>query len=76
MCDGLRASRLTHGSRLERAALRLELLDPARVLRRGYALLVDRSDRVLTRAAQFQPGLQVTANLSDGQVDLTVPAVR
>ena len=57
---------------LERAALRLNLLDPHLVLERGYAWLSDATGQAITRAAQTHPGQAVTATLMDGTVDLTV----
>ena len=59
--------------RLERAELRLQLLDPSLVLQRGYAWLEDGEGRALTSAAQLQPGQRVRATLSDGKVELAVP---
>jgi exodeoxyribonuclease VII large subunit len=68
-------SRLDKGARaLERAATRLELLDPTLVLRRGYALLRDEQGLPVTSAARTHPGQQVTATLADGEVALTVRA--
>ncbi|MDI3380761.1 exodeoxyribonuclease VII large subunit [Xenophilus aerolatus] len=61
--------------RLARAALRLDLLDPALVLQRGYAWLADVHGVPVTRAAQLQPGQPVRAELSDGEAFLTVDAV-
>ena len=58
--------------RLARAALRLDALDPRRVLERGYAWLADTRGRPLTRAAEAEPGQALTATLADGKVDLTV----
>jgi exodeoxyribonuclease VII large subunit len=58
--------------RLERAALRLSSVDPHRVLERGYAWLSDEKGQALTHADQFQPGQNVQATLSDGQVPLVV----
>ena len=58
--------------RLERAALRLQLLDPALVLQRGYAWLTDAQGRALTRAADTTPGATVRATLADGTLDLQV----
>lgn len=54
------------------AGLRLELLDPSLVLRRGYAWLSDASGHAVTRAAQLQAGESVRATLADGAVDLVV----
>jgi exodeoxyribonuclease VII large subunit len=59
---------------LERARLRLELLDPRLVLKRGYALLTDSSGSAVTRAAQTHPGQDLVATLTDGEVALTVAA--
>ena len=58
--------------RLERAALKLKLLDPRLVLQRGYALITDEAGQALTSASQFEPGQPVRAALSDGAVDLRV----
>jgi exodeoxyribonuclease VII large subunit len=58
--------------RLSRLASRLRLLDPALVLRRGYAWLTDASGRAITSVAQASPGDAVTAQLADGAVDLAV----
>ncbi len=64
------------GQRLHRAQLRLELLDPRLVLRRGYAWLSDDEGHAITSAAQAQPGKAVRATLADGEVDLTVSQPR
>ena len=58
--------------RLERAALRLELLDPRLVLQRGYALLTDAQGQPVTRTAQVRLGDAVHAQLAEGELDLTV----
>ncbi|MBS0291813.1 MAG: exodeoxyribonuclease VII large subunit [Proteobacteria bacterium] len=58
--------------RLERAALRLDLLSPQRVLERGYALLTDSEDRPVMRPSQVRPGEAVHARLAEGELDLTV----
>lgn len=58
--------------RTARAGLRLELLDPSLVLRRGYAWLSDTSGHAVTRAAQLQPGDRLRATLADGAVDVQV----
>jgi len=58
--------------RLERAGLRLQLLDPSLVLRRGYAWLSDEDGRTITRVGQTHAGQAVQATLADGKVDLTV----
>ncbi len=58
--------------RLERAALRLELLDPTLVLQRGYAWLSDEHGQTISRVGQTHAGQAVRATLADGKVDLTV----
>ena len=58
--------------RLDRAELRLGLLDPTLVLQRGYAWLADAQGRAITSAAQTHAGQPVRATLADGAVDLTV----
>ena len=58
--------------RLERAALRLELLDPRLVLQRGYALLTDANGSAVTSVQQAPLGAQLHATLADGEVDVTV----
>jgi exodeoxyribonuclease VII large subunit len=63
--DGLR-------ERVDRAALRLELLDPRLVLQRGYALLADADGRSVTSVQQARPGDALKATLTDGVVDVTV----
>ena len=58
--------------RLERAALRLGLLDPSLVLARGYAWLSDDQGQTLSYCQQLKTGQNVRATLVDGTVDLTV----
>lgn len=59
---------------LDRARLRLELLDPRLVLQRGYALLTDMQGQAVTSAGQARPGDALQARLADGVVDMTVAA--
>lgn len=61
--------------RLERAALRLGLLDPHLVLQRGYAWLTDEQGHAITRVRQTQAGQALSATLADGTVDLRVTRV-
>lgn len=58
--------------RLERAALRLGLLDPTLILQRGYAWLTSQGGETITSVRQTRPGQAVRAILADGEVDLTV----
>lgn len=58
--------------RLDRAALRLGLLDPTLVLQRGFAWIADEQGRTISRTGQTFAGQALQATLSDGKVDLTV----
>jgi exodeoxyribonuclease VII large subunit len=58
--------------RLDKSQWLLRSLDPALVLKRGYAWLQDDKAVALSSVSEFQPGLHVTAHLADGQVSLTV----
>lgn len=61
---------------LERIALRLQLLDPALVLQRGYAWLTDANGHAVASVRKLAPGDPVRARLADGQVGLTVDGDR
>ena len=63
---------LRQDDRLQRAALRLGLLDPRLVLQRGYAWLSTSQGDTLSSVTQVVPGQAVRATLSDGAVDLRV----
>lgn len=56
-------------SRLDRAGATLEALSPLRVLGRGYALARDADGHVLSRTAQFRPGMPFRLTVQDGDVD-------
>ncbi|NDP40596.1 MAG: exodeoxyribonuclease VII large subunit [Rhodoferax sp.] len=58
--------------RLQRAALRLGLLDPHLVLQRGYAWLTTPDGVGISSVQQTWPGQALRATLADGAVDLTV----
>lgn len=61
---------------LDRAQLRLELLDPKLVLQRGYAWLADLQGEPVTSVKTTHVGQPLRATLADGEVDLTVSAPR
>ncbi len=63
-------------TRLDRARLRLDLLDPRLVLQRGYAMLQDSDGKPVTQAAQTHVGQALRATLADGEVDLGVLPAR
>ncbi|WP_313077193.1 exodeoxyribonuclease VII large subunit [Melaminivora sp.] len=60
------------GETLSRLGLRLHLLDPQRVLERGYALLTDGAGRPVTDPASTRPGDALTATVARGTLDLVV----
>ena len=62
--------------RLNNAGMRLELLNPALVLKRGYAWLATLEGQAVTSTAQTQKGQALRATLMDGEVDLTVSSPR
>jgi exodeoxyribonuclease VII large subunit len=62
--------------RLELLAVRLEALDPSRVLARGYAWLSDAQGRTLVSVHAVQPGGTVHARLADGRIEARVTAVQ
>ena len=61
---------------LEEIRLRLELLNPKRVLNRGYAWLSNIDGRAVTSSLGLVIGQPLRATLVDGEVDLTVSAPR
>ena len=65
---------LTHWrDRLEGFDMRLQALDPAAILTRGYSILQKARDRrVVSRKGQVASGEQLEAKVSDGSIPLTV----
>ncbi len=72
---GLAMARSRVAARVESAALRLQALDPAQVLARGYALLVAPDGRPVTSVSRLAIGAAVTARLADGTAELTTTAI-
>jgi len=58
--------------RLAQLGAQLDLLDPRRVLQRGYALLQDEAGHAVTRTDAVTVGQQLHATLMDGEVVVTV----
>jgi exodeoxyribonuclease VII large subunit len=71
-----RAALDRHRERLAHAALRLQLLDPELVVRRGYALITDAGGRLVTSVDRLAAGDEVQARLADGSAEMKVVAVR
>lgn len=69
------AVRQRQGAQCEQLAWRLQALDPAHVLARGYALLADEEGRTLASVSALSPGQAVVATLADGTARLTVKDV-
>ena len=61
---------------LESAELRLELLNPGLVLKRGYAWLATTDGHSVTRIGQIHTGQALRATLMDGEADLKVSSSR
>ena len=70
--EALRRGLERSAERLQRAALRLGLLDPSLVLQRGYAWLNTPGGTTVTSVQQTHVGQALRATLADGTVDLTV----
>lgn len=59
-----------------RAELRLQALDPALILQRGYAWLTNDQGLPITGVGQVQTGQKLAATLADGTVDVQVHGIR
>lgn len=73
--DALQRTLSRREDRLQRAALRLSLLDPTLVLQRGYAWLTNTDGETITSVRQTRVGQLVRGTLADGTVDLTVAKI-
>ncbi|MFN6996914.1 MAG: exodeoxyribonuclease VII large subunit, partial [Aquincola tertiaricarbonis] len=62
-------------ARLGALAGRLQALDPARVLQRGYAWVTGEDGHAVTSAAALQPGSRIAAVFADGRADALVQTV-
>ena len=60
--------------RLANVQIRLDSVNPALVLKRGYAWLADARGYAITSVRQTRTGQLVRATLVDGEVDLSVAA--
>ena len=54
----------------------MRLLDPARLLERGYTLTLDAGGRLVRRAADVTPGQRLRTRFADGEVASTVRGPR
>jgi exodeoxyribonuclease VII large subunit len=62
----------TARARIERSDLRLEALNPLRVLERGYALVYGSDGKLLRAASQVADGEEIVARLAQGRIQATV----
>jgi exodeoxyribonuclease VII large subunit len=62
--------------RMLRCSLRLDLMNPRQVLRRGFAWVSAADGKALSRVAEVTPGAALTLQFVDGQADATVQKVR
>ena len=58
----------TQGARLESLATQVRLMDPNRLLARGYTITLDKDGRAVTKAAALAVGDLIDTRFSDGQV--------
>jgi exodeoxyribonuclease VII large subunit len=65
--------RQRHSVRFDQARLRLQLLAPENVLRRGYSITMDAVSGAVVRAAgQVQPGQKLRTRLAVGEIESSV----
>lgn len=62
----------TAGSKLAHLAQMLESLSPLATLQRGYAIVTDARGKVVSDAAQVQPGQTLQARLARGRIQVEV----
>jgi exonuclease VII large subunit len=55
-------------SRLDSLSTHIRLLDPSRLLARGYTITLDENGRSVTKAAALKPGDLIDTRFGDGQV--------
>ena len=65
-----------HRARLARADDRLALLDPQRVLERGYAVIQSAKGQVITAPSQLRVNERLTVSLAEGQADVIAREVQ
>jgi exodeoxyribonuclease VII large subunit len=57
-----------HRQGLDRATLRLEAMNPLRVLERGYALVYDTDGKLIRNATEVYSGRGIVARVSKGRI--------
>lgn len=61
---------------LSKALVTLRALSPHSTLKRGYSILVDSSETVISETAHTQKGESLTAILADGRLEITVHDIK
>jgi exodeoxyribonuclease VII large subunit len=59
-------------TRIDERAHRLELLDPARLLERGWSITLDGDGRVVRSVSDVTDGMTLTTRVADGRITSTV----
>ena len=72
----MRGKLVSSRSRTQHIAGKLDALSPLATLRRGYAVPLDRSGRVLRGVAGFPPGSSFDLRVVDGRVECGVRGIR
>ena len=72
LSNAIKTTQQSRKDRLQRASIRLELLDPSLVLKRGYAWLSNKQGVPVTQVKQLDVGQVVQATLGDGEADMSV----
>ncbi len=76
LAAAMRAQLASRRARTENAAVRLDALSPLATLRRGYAVPLDSSGRVLRGVAEFAAGSSFDLRVVDGRVGCRVTESR
>ncbi len=63
-------------ARLETLAAQLVALDPTAILQRGYAMVLDHQQQVVTDASRVEAGQALTVRLAKGLLDVRVQAAQ
>jgi exodeoxyribonuclease VII large subunit len=72
LAAAMRAGLAQRRSRVELWSERLQALSPVAILDRGYALVFDRTGKLLKNAEEVAPGEEITARLAQGQLKAEV----
>jgi exodeoxyribonuclease VII large subunit len=76
MCARVRETLSRESERMLRSSLRLDLMNPRQVLRRGFVWATAEHGKALTTVADVTQGASVTLQFVDGQADATVRSIR